>query len=80
MSAALKREPNPVLIPSILNRIFPAIASFQSNRLDEAIRENVRFTVKLLKTYSPVISNAADGITVQGAYYKLTTGVVTPVN
>lgn len=82
VEAALALQPAHDLVPSILNRIFPAIAALPpgnaNSRLDEAIEQNVRYNVKLLPTYSPVIHHAVADlhIPIQGAYYSVTTGRV----
>ncbi|MGO9232124.1 MAG: carbonic anhydrase [Bryobacteraceae bacterium] len=87
VEAALALQPAHDLVPSILNRVFPAISGIDPNipedaRLNEAVRRNVRYNVKLLPTYSAVIRHAVTDlhIPIQGAYYSVTSGKVTKVS
>ncbi|MGO9258536.1 MAG: carbonic anhydrase [Bryobacteraceae bacterium] len=87
VEAALSRQPAHDLVPSILNRIFPAISGIaadipEESRLAEAVQRNVRYTVKLLPAYSAVIRHAVTDlhIPIQGAYYSVTSGRITKVN
>ena len=87
IEAALAQQPAHDLVPSILNRILPAIGGIAANipaesRLAEAAQRNVRYTVKLLPTYSPVIRHAVTElhVPIQGAYYSVTTGKIIKVN
>jgi carbonic anhydrase len=87
VEAALALQPARDLVPSILNRIFPAISGIDPNipeetRLTEAVQRNVRYSVKLLPIYSAVIRHAVTDlhIPIQGAYYSVTSGKVTKVS
>ena len=87
VEAALSLKPAHDLVPSILNRIFPAIIGIAANipeesRLAEAVQRNVRYSVKLLPIYSAVIRHAVTDlhIPIQGAYYSITSGRITKVN
>jgi len=87
VEAALALQPAHDLVPSTLNRIFPAISGIDSNisekaRLTEAVQRNVQYNVKLLPTYSAVIRRAVTDlhIPIQGAYYSVTSGTVTTVS
>jgi carbonic anhydrase len=77
VDAALHAESAEGLVPSILNRIYPAIKDLGSNDLDKAIRANVNLTVKTLPRYSHIIHGK--GIPIVGAYYSVQTGRVTKV-
>jgi carbonic anhydrase len=86
VEAALSLQPAHDLVPSILNRIFPAISGIRADlpeesRLAEGVQRNIQYTVKLLPTYSPVIRHAVTDlhIPIQGAYYSVTTGKITKV-
>ena len=83
VGAALAYQGTEGLIPTILNRIFPAVASIPKedpDRLRKAVQENVRLTVKLLTTYSPIIREKKEhGTPVIGAYYGIKDGKVTPL-
>jgi carbonic anhydrase len=83
VKAALDPSPSHDMIPSILNRIFPAIQGLRPQpkdasppNLDRAIRANVDLTVKLLPAYSPVIAKFG-ARNIRGAYYSLESGRVT---
>jgi carbonic anhydrase len=80
VEAALARKPAGDLVPSILNRIFPALTG--AIDLADAVQRNVRLQAKLLETYSPVMNHAVhtDHLVIQGAYYSVSTGKVTKVN
>ncbi len=80
VEAALARKPAGDLVPSILNRIFPALTG--ATDLADAVHRNVRFQAKLMETYSPVINHAVNEghLPIQGAYYSVSTGKVTKVN
>jgi carbonic anhydrase len=87
VEAALALQPAHDLVPSILNRIFPAISGMEptipeESRLTEAVQRNVRYNVKLLPTYSAVIRHAVTDlhVPIQGAYYSVTSGRVTKVS
>jgi carbonic anhydrase len=87
VEAALALQPAHDLVPSILNRIFPALSGIEptipeESRLTEAVYRNVRFVAKLLPTYSPVIRHAVTDlhVPIQGAYYSVTNGTVTKVS
>jgi carbonic anhydrase len=87
VEAALSLKPAHDLVPSVLNRIFPAIIGIAANipdesRLAEAVQRNVRYSVKLLPIYSAVIRHAVTDlhIPIQGAYYSITSGRITKVN
>lgn len=77
VDAALHAESAEGLVPSILNRIYPAIKDLGSSDLDKAIRANVSLTAKTLPRYSHTIRGK--GIPIVGAYYSLQTGRVTKV-
>jgi carbonic anhydrase len=77
VDAAIHAESAEGLVPSILNRIYPAIKDLASSDLDKAIRANVNLTAKTLPRYSRVIRGA--GIPIVGAYYSLQSGRVTKV-
>jgi len=90
VDAALSGEPGHGAghdrVPSILNRILPAIAGIPPNlpagaRLEEAVQRNVRYTAKLLASSSEVIRRAVTEahVPIQGAYYSVTSGRVTKV-
>jgi len=84
MKLAPRYAPPHDMIPSILNRIFPAIRgqNLDPNKPDDvtkAVRLNVDLTAELLAAYSPVIRKAlTDGLRIQRAYYSLDSGAVTP--
>jgi carbonic anhydrase len=82
VKAAMDRQPVAGLIPSILNRILPAVKGIPPSELDNAVKENVRETVHLLPVYSPIISDAvtAKRVAIQGAYYSFKSGKVELVN
>ncbi len=75
VDAALHAESAEGLVPSILNRIYPAIKSLGPGDLDKAIRANVSLTAAMLPRYSRVIRG--NNIPIVGAYYSLDTGRVT---
>ena len=79
VDAALARKPAGDLVPSILNRIFPALTG--ATDLADAVQRNVRLQAKLMQTYSPVIHHAVteEHLVLQGAYYSVTTGKITKV-
>jgi carbonic anhydrase len=77
VDAALGAESAKGLVPSILNRIYPAIMDLGPGDLDKAIRANVSLTAKILPRYSHEIRSS--GIPIVGAYYSLQTGRVTKV-
>jgi carbonic anhydrase len=90
VDAALNSEPGHGgghdRVPSILNRIVPAITGIAPNlppaaRLDEAVQRNVRYTAKLLASSSEIIRRAATEahIPIQGAYYSVASGKVTKI-
>jgi len=80
VDAALARKPAGDLVPSILNRIFPALTG--ATDLADAVQRNVRLQAKLMQTYSPVIHHAVaeEHLVLQGAYYSVSTGKITKVN
>src|SRR5258706_2666547 len=80
VEAALARKPAGDLVPSILNRIFPALTG--ATDLADAVHRNVRFQAKLMETYSPVINHAVNEghLPIQRAHYSVSTGKVTKVN
>jgi carbonic anhydrase len=87
VEAALARQPTHDLVPSILNRIFPAIDGIPANgpeesRLADAVERNVRYTVHLLPAYSAVIRHAVTDlhVAIQGAYYSVSSGKVVKVS
>jgi carbonic anhydrase len=84
VEAALSPKPSHDMIPSILNRIYPVAAGRGPDKLEETIRDNVRYTAKLLRQYSPIIRNWEEEPTVpprhiQGAYYSITKGTIETV-
>ena len=84
MKLAPKYPPAHDMIPSILNRIYPAIRgrNLDPDKPDDvtkAVRLNVDLTAEELAAYSPVIRKAVtDGLRIQRAYYALGSGGVTP--
>jgi carbonic anhydrase len=87
VEAALALKPTHDLVPSILNRIFPAIEGIPPNipeesRLTDAVERNVRYTIRLLPAYSAVIRHAVTDlhVAIQGAYYSVSSGKVTKVS
>jgi carbonic anhydrase len=78
VKAALALQPAPGLIPSILNRIFPAVQGAPPAELENAAKRNVKAAVRLLPTYSQIISDAVSArkIAIRGAYYSLKSGRV----
>jgi|ERR1051326_316449 carbonic anhydrase len=77
VDAALHAESAEGLVPSILNRIYPAIKGLGPNDLDKAIRANVNLTAATLPRYSHAIHSK--GIPIVGAYYSVVTGRVSKV-
>jgi carbonic anhydrase len=69
-----KDHPSHDMIPSILNRIYPAVA--ESGNIEDGIKDNVRYTVKLLRQYSPIIRDGVPSAKppipppdIKGVYY-----------
>ncbi len=77
VDAAMHAESAGGLVPSILNRIYPAVKDLGSSDLEKGIRANVSLTAKTLSRYSHVIRSA--GIPIVGAYYSIQSGRVTKV-
>jgi len=75
VGAALKGEPAADLVPSILNRIYPAIRDLGPKDLDKAIRANTKLAANTLAKYSTAIRR----VPVIGAHYSLKTGRITKV-
>lgn len=68
-------------LPSLVAHIAPSVTSSKEeagDRLANAIRANVRHNVELLKTATPILSQAVDAkkLMVVGGYYNLATGHV----
>lgn len=68
-------------LPSLVAHIAPSVVSSKDqsgDRLTNAIRANVRHNVELLKTATPILSQAIDEkkLMVVGCYYNLSTGHV----
>ncbi len=81
LHAAESHDPVPGHINSLVEAIEPAIRELHSatdNRLDEAVRANVRYVTQRLRHAHPILSKAVeDGkLNVVGAYYDLETGQV----
>jgi carbonic anhydrase len=75
VEAAWELQPSHDMIPSILNRIFPAV--HDSPNLESAILANIDQTVQMLPIYSPVINGAVKkGLAIRGAYYSFDSGHV----
>jgi carbonic anhydrase len=77
VEAALQGEPVETMVPSILNRIYPALQGIGKDELDKAIRANVTLTSRLLPRYSAVIRGHRTPVV--GAYYSIETGRVSRV-
>ena len=75
VSSAIKAGSVDAMIPSVLNRIYPAIQGITD--VEKAIRANVALTVRVLPRYSPVIRNSR--IAIVGAYYSVKDGTVSKV-
>jgi carbonic anhydrase len=81
VAAALDPHPSHDMIPSILNRIYPAVRNLNPNDpaiVEKAVRASIDLVVKTLPRYSPVIREAVGrGVLMQGAYYSFANGMVT---
>jgi len=77
VDAALHAESAEGLVPSVLNRIYPAIQDLGTDDLDKAIRANINLTAKTLPRYSHAIRGS--GVPIVGADYSVRTGRVTKV-
>ncbi len=77
VDAALHAESAEGLVPSILNRIYPATKDLGSSDLDKAIRANISLTAKTIARYSHAIRSK--GTPIVGAYYSIQSGRVTKV-
>lgn len=76
VDAALSKKEFPEHISSLTNAIRPAIKN--SNDLDEAVRANVKYVVKQLKTSKPILEESihAGHLKVIGARYDFDDGSV----
>jgi carbonic anhydrase len=74
VDAALNAKSAEGLVPSILNRIYPAVQGMGPGDLDKAIRANVSLTAKILPRYSPAIGG--HHVPIVGAYYSIQSGRV----
>jgi carbonic anhydrase len=90
VKAALSPKPAHDMIPSFLNRIYPAIdKSWVSEKPDlgtmvKAIKANAKYTANLLPRYSPIIKNGDPGHNIKApeiraAYYSFQEGTITVV-
>jgi carbonic anhydrase len=77
VDAVLQGEPAAGMVPSVLNRIYPATQGLAKEDLDKAIRANVALTSRVLPRYSAVIRGHRTPVV--GAYYSIQTGRVTRV-
>jgi carbonic anhydrase len=77
VDAVLQGEPAPGMVPSVLNRIYPAVQGIGKEDLDKAIRANVALTARVLPRYSAVIRSHKTPVV--GAVYSVQTGRVTRV-
>jgi len=95
VTSALSADPAHDMLPSFLNRIYPAVTP--GSTVEQATKDNVRYTVKLLPRYSPIIRNGVPAPPckagdagpqpipppkIVGAYYSMEKGMIetVPVN
>jgi carbonic anhydrase len=77
VDAVLQGEPAEGMVPSVLNRIYPAVQGIGKDDLDKAIRANIALTTRLLPRYSALIRGRRTPVV--GAYYSVQTGRVTRI-
>jgi carbonic anhydrase len=84
VKAALDPNAAHDMIPSILNRIYPAVRNLKPDPkdpavVDAAVRANIDLAAQTLPRYSPVVRDALQqGVSIQGAYFSFANGRVTP--
>ena len=75
VKAAMAGQPAADLVPSILNRIYPAIRGLDPKAVEKGIRANTSLAASTLAQYSAAIRK----VPVVGAYYSVKTGRITKV-